>query len=549
MTRNRLITYFIVLGAATGLFYNTFINNSSKIVEAQHVEACPLVVYEALNELDSVCNAMDTNQACYGHNNVMAQFTSDITATDFDAPSEMVALQDVAMMQTAPLNVETNTWGIAMMRVRGNIPNTIPGQNVVFVMVGDTQVENQVDENAIPDLTHREIVSVAAGVDVHAYPHVNSNLVLTTDAEIVVEADAISEDGTWIRIHKRSTPAWVHVENVNGSIADLPTANPLRLSPMQSFRLSNGVVQSGCQEASGSLLVQAPNEVVVDIEVNDTHISIGSTIELSMRDNQLNVRTMSGHANIHADDYSVVTTIEAGCSASTTINADGTINGDWSETTCNAPLQSLIYDVPAELLHYEPAPLTTTDDVSAPITNQQENAEEAPVNNPAPEQPIDPAPVIPSATNTIVPLTIVPPSATPILPSPVPPTVVPPSATPVPPSPMPPTAVPPSATPVPPSPVPPTAVPPSATPIPPSPVPDSDGDGVLNPSDACPSQGDQGHGIDGNGCPNPPPTEDNPMVTICHRPPGNPDNAQTLVVPLSAWENAHSKHGDTLGPC
>jgi hypothetical protein len=37
-------------------------------------------------------------------------------------------------------------------------------------------------------------------------------------------------------------------------------------------------------------------------------------------------------------------------------------------------------------------------------------------------------------------------------------------------------------------------------------------------------------------------------VTICHRPPGNPDNARTLSVGAPAVP-AHLAHGDTLGPC
>ncbi len=44
-------------------------------------------------------------------------------------------------------------------------------------------------------------------------------------------------------------------------------------------------------------------------------------------------------------------------------------------------------------------------------------------------------------------------------------------------------------------------------------------------------------------------------VTICHRPPGNPDNSKTLTLPLQA-ANAHLKHGgsehqdkDYLGAC
>lgn len=37
-------------------------------------------------------------------------------------------------------------------------------------------------------------------------------------------------------------------------------------------------------------------------------------------------------------------------------------------------------------------------------------------------------------------------------------------------------------------------------------------------------------------------------VTICHYPPGNTDNPQTITIDESALQ-AHLGHGDTLGPC
>jgi hypothetical protein len=44
------------------------------------------------------------------------------------------------------------------------------------------------------------------------------------------------------------------------------------------------------------------------------------------------------------------------------------------------------------------------------------------------------------------------------------------------------------------------------------------------------------------------PTVTPKKVTICHIPPGNPENRQTITVDESAVQ-AHLKHGDTLGPC
>ena len=46
----------------------------------------------------------------------------------------------------------------------------------------------------------------------------------------------------------------------------------------------------------------------------------------------------------------------------------------------------------------------------------------------------------------------------------------------------------------------------------------------------------------------PRPAEASWKVTICHIPPGNPDNAHTITVSWSAVV-AHLSHGDALGQC
>jgi hypothetical protein len=48
--------------------------------------------------------------------------------------------------------------------------------------------------------------------------------------------------------------------------------------------------------------------------------------------------------------------------------------------------------------------------------------------------------------------------------------------------------------------------------------------------------------------PPPPGHGEDDKVTICHRPPGNPNAAHTITISRSALED-HLSHGDTLGPC
>jgi len=40
----------------------------------------------------------------------------------------------------------------------------------------------------------------------------------------------------------------------------------------------------------------------------------------------------------------------------------------------------------------------------------------------------------------------------------------------------------------------------------------------------------------------------NEKITICHVPPGNPDNAHTITISENAWP-AHQAHGDSQGEC
>jgi len=42
--------------------------------------------------------------------------------------------------------------------------------------------------------------------------------------------------------------------------------------------------------------------------------------------------------------------------------------------------------------------------------------------------------------------------------------------------------------------------------------------------------------------------DNGPQVTICHCPPGNPQNNQTMTVGLNAAQ-MHLAHGDIPGPC
>lgn len=102
-------------------------------------DACPSLVDQAILQTNAQCASTERNEACYGNTSI------DLKARDprpitFSAPGDKVALQRVSALRTLPLNVDTGEWGIALLRLQANLPNTVPGQNVTFLLMGDVSL-------------------------------------------------------------------------------------------------------------------------------------------------------------------------------------------------------------------------------------------------------------------------------------------------------------------------------------------------------------------------------------------------------------------------
>lgn len=110
------------------------------LVTAQE-ETCPGLIYEAIIQSNDSCEATSRNEACYGHQNVDA--TLRTTGSTFAAPGDIAALADLAVIRTLPLDTALNQFGIVLLRAQADLPNTIPGQNVTMLLMGDVTLEDQ----------------------------------------------------------------------------------------------------------------------------------------------------------------------------------------------------------------------------------------------------------------------------------------------------------------------------------------------------------------------------------------------------------------------
>ena len=106
---------------------------------------CPEVVKSALDATNTICSATGRNQACYGNVKLTAEAQADAPPFDFTKPGDLADITGVKKLILSPLDASGNSWGIALLKVQANLPDTLPGQNVSFVLFGDVQIDNAAD--------------------------------------------------------------------------------------------------------------------------------------------------------------------------------------------------------------------------------------------------------------------------------------------------------------------------------------------------------------------------------------------------------------------
>jgi uncharacterized repeat protein (TIGR01451 family) len=251
--------------------------------QAQTTEGlCLPIVRQALDAVGNNCSSFNRNSACYGYDDVVAAFVETVSSGSFSEPNDSEELASFERIETQPFDSERDTWGIALMNVQANLPDTFPGQNVVFMLLGDSEMENAVEPGTAFESNVLVPVTTQSGSDLFAQPSMESSLLSIVPPGVTLEADATSVDGQWVRVTFRDTPGWLMrtVLNVPAEPA-LPVFDPeTSRTPMQAFYFRTGLGQIDCQQAPDTLVVQGPRGIAVDITANGADIQLGSTILL-----------------------------------------------------------------------------------------------------------------------------------------------------------------------------------------------------------------------------------------------------------------------------
>jgi len=103
--------------------------------------SCQEVLAQAFNILQNSCGQLGRNKVCYGNDSVKAEPNGD-SVLKFDKAGDTAAIESVRTIETSPLNLSTGTWGLSVLKLQANLPDSLPGQNVTFLVYGNTHIDN-----------------------------------------------------------------------------------------------------------------------------------------------------------------------------------------------------------------------------------------------------------------------------------------------------------------------------------------------------------------------------------------------------------------------
>jgi hypothetical protein len=320
---------------------------------------CPTIVQAALDATDEQCSATTRNQACYGNVNLQATPQPDIDNFTFSTPGDMVAVSAIESFSLSSQVEESGEWGVALMQLQANIPDTLPGQNVTFLLFGDVQIQNGVESNTDPvtfDVTALGDVSVYSG------PSADDAAVTDLSEGDLMAAVGRNAEGTWVQVSVSGMTGWVSADAVeaSGDIETLNIVNPAAFTPMQAFYFQSGIGDAPCAEAPDSgILVQTPEGVdQIEFTVNDVQITLGSTAYLQAQPSgDMTTSVVEGQATVEAGGAAV--DVPAGSFVTVPLNAQGQAAG--------TPSQPQPYD-PARMALLPIRILPRTITIAAPIS-------------------------------------------------------------------------------------------------------------------------------------------------------------------------------------
>lgn len=302
---------------------------------------CPSMVTAVLDVVNAACDQISRNEVCYGNINLIATPRAGVSDFHFEQTGDVAHLADINTLQLSSFSATDETWGMALMRIQANLPQTLPGQNIAFVLFGDVSMTNEGDE--IVELP----VTATAGVNVRLRPTTNASVIASLGVQQEVTATGRLADSSWIRVRlDDSSIGWVSADFLQGALDHLLAIDPGApvFGPMQAFYFTSGIGDAPCAEVPDSgILIQTPEGAsMIELRANNVEIQLGSTIYLqAIAGNAMFVYVLEGHATLTVDGVSQI--VPAGTFSTIPLDENGFAEDtpEYPEPYTESPMLSL----------------------------------------------------------------------------------------------------------------------------------------------------------------------------------------------------------------
>ena len=248
---------------------------------------CQAIIDAAVQAAIKGCGDIGRNQACYGSVRVSADYEYGATAT-FEQVGDRLDVSTLRTLYTAPFNPVTGEWGIAIMKLQANLPDTLPDQNAVFVMLGDAEITNMAAPQLIPCTT-----TAQHGMNVREGPSTNT----AAGESATVTGRNAAADWLYITRDNNGRVGWIYAPLMKTSCdinvmpevqpgTDVPAAptNEQNTPPMQAFTFRTGdgnlFESESCAVPPSAIIVQSPRDTPVNFQANGVDVVSDSTMIL-----------------------------------------------------------------------------------------------------------------------------------------------------------------------------------------------------------------------------------------------------------------------------
>ncbi len=277
--------------------------STSSVVAQEDGDQCVALSSSALVATRDACTDLVPGQVCFGHTGVSSDAAVLTTAGD------TANIADLNQLTTTGANVDTGTWGVAMLTLPANLPEGIA---ITAVLYGDAQIARPAQTASDrPTLTITN--GGGAPLNLRNGAGITYELVGQLEGGTSAVADGRNEQADWVRIQFGDVMAWVFTPLITweGDQADLLALEVLLPNdvtpaviaaegPFQAFTLVT--TESACEAAPSGMLLQYSGDDIASLVVNQTTLDFAdATLLLTAAANDVfEIKVLTGSVTVTA---------------------------------------------------------------------------------------------------------------------------------------------------------------------------------------------------------------------------------------------------------